>query len=133
MSNAIRVSGSRGELAHLRLNGTRIILRMQRREVMRSITERVAYACIAEYLEYPVPSKPNTETLSFNLFFGQAFDRLVTFSSMHYCTYTYDLSTLSSSRGLIIEGYLILRGASRLDAFSVYPFRTWLLCDRIGS
>ena len=25
-------------------------------------------------------------------------------------------------------GYLILRGASRLDAFSVYPFRTWLLC-----
>ena len=24
-------------------------------------------------------------------------------------------------------GYLILRGASRLDAFSVYPFRTWLL------
>ena len=29
---------------------------------------------------------------------------------------------------LISEGYLILRGASRLDAFSVYPFRTWLLC-----
>ena len=27
---------------------------------------------------------------------------------------------------LISEGYLILRGASRLDAFSVYPFRTWL-------
>ena len=25
-------------------------------------------------------------------------------------------------------GYLILRGASRLDAFSVYPCRTWLLC-----
>ena len=24
-------------------------------------------------------------------------------------------------------GYLILRGASRLDAFSVYPFRAWLL------
>ena len=23
-------------------------------------------------------------------------------------------------------GYLILRGASRLDAFSVYPFQTWL-------
>ena len=29
---------------------------------------------------------------------------------------------------LISEGYLILRGASRLDAFSVYPCRTWLLC-----
>ena len=25
-------------------------------------------------------------------------------------------------------GYLILRGASRLDAFSVYPCPTWLLC-----
>ena len=29
-------------------------------------------------------------------------------------------------------GYLILRGASRLDAFSVYPCRTWLLCHGIG-
>ena len=25
-------------------------------------------------------------------------------------------------------GYLILRGASRLDAFSVYPVQTWLPC-----
>ena len=30
-------------------------------------------------------------------------------------------------------GVLILRGASRLDAFSVYPFRTWLLGRRLGS
>ena len=30
-------------------------------------------------------------------------------------------------------GYLILRGASRLDAFSVYPFRAWLLGHRLGS
>ena len=29
-------------------------------------------------------------------------------------------------------GYLILGGASRLDAFSVYPFRTWLLCHAVG-
>ena len=29
-------------------------------------------------------------------------------------------------------GYLILRGASRLDAFSVYPFPTWLLSHAIG-
>ena len=29
-------------------------------------------------------------------------------------------------------GYLILRGASRLDAFSVYPFQTWLLCHAVG-
>ncbi|RGI33655.1 hypothetical protein DXB91_12990 [Coprococcus sp. OM06-34AC] len=29
-------------------------------------------------------------------------------------------------------GYLILRGASRLDAFSVYPCQTWLLCHAFG-
>ena len=29
-------------------------------------------------------------------------------------------------------GYLILRGASRLDAFSVYPVPTWLLGYEIG-
>ena len=54
---------------------------------------------------------------------GQALTRLVAVSSIHYCTSTPALSTSSSSRGL---GYLILRGASRLDAFSVYPFRTRL-------
>ena len=30
-------------------------------------------------------------------------------------------------------GYLILRGASRLDAFSVYPVPTWLLCHRLDN
>ena len=30
-------------------------------------------------------------------------------------------------------GYLILRGASRLDAFSVYPFPAWLPCHALGS
>ena len=34
---------------------------------------------------------------------------------------------------LISEGYLILRGASRLDAFSVYPFPTWLPGRVLGS
>ena len=30
-------------------------------------------------------------------------------------------------------GYLILRGASRLDAFSVYPVPAWLLCHELDS
>ena len=30
-------------------------------------------------------------------------------------------------------GDFILRGASRLDAFSVYPFRAWLPGDALGS
>ena len=46
---------------------------------------------------------------------------------MPYSTSTPALSTSSSSRGLTLTmGYLILRGASRLDAFSVYPVPTWL-------
>ena len=66
---------------------------------------------------------------------GQALTRLVTVSSMCYHTSTSALSTSSSSRGFtsLRMGYLILRGASRLDAFSVYPFRTWLPGHRLGS
>ena len=30
-------------------------------------------------------------------------------------------------------GYLILKGASRLDAFSVYPFPAWLPGHRVGN
>ena len=53
---------------------------------------------------------------------------------MCYHTYTLNLSTLSSLRDLISfwRGYLILRGASRLDAFSVYPVQTWLLSYAFG-
>ena len=66
---------------------------------------------------------------------GQALTRLVTVSSMHCPISTSALSTSSSSRGFtsLRMGYLILRGASRLDAFSVYPFRAWLLGRRLGS
>ena len=64
---------------------------------------------------------------------GQALDLLVTVSSTRYRASTSALSTSSSSRGLTLAmGYLILRGASRLDAFSVYPFQTWLLCHAVG-
>ena len=40
-----------------------------------------------------------------------------------------------SLQGVLLpkEGYLILRGASRLDAFSVYPFPAWLPGYRLGS
>ena len=60
--------------------------------------------------------------------FGQAFDRLVTVNLTHCCAYISALSTLYSARDLMSfwTGYLILRGASRLDAFSVYPDQTWL-------
>ena len=52
---------------------------------------------------------------------------LVPVSYAHYWACTSGLSTLSSSRGLShpkVQRNLILERASRLDAFSVYPFRT---------
>ena len=56
----------------------------------------------------------------------------MTVSCTCYHASTSALSTSSSSRGLTLAmGYLILRGASRLDAFSVYPFPTWLLCHGV--
>ena len=39
--------------------------------------------------------------------------------------------TLKGVSGFLL-GYLILRGASRLDAFSVYPCRTRLPCHGVG-
>ena len=54
--------------------------------------------------------------------FGQTLDRLVTVSSIHYCTSTSDLSTSSSSRGLTtyvgishLEGGFTLRCLQRLS------------------
>ena len=65
---------------------------------------------------------------------GQALDRLVTVSCTRYRASTSVLSTSCSLRGLrLATGDLILRGASRLDAFSVYPVRTWLLCHALGN
>ena len=63
---------------------------------------------------------PFSLTLSYLL--GYALDRLVTVSSMHYCTSTSALSTLSSSRGLTtyvgishLEGGFTLRCLQRLS------------------
>ena len=57
---------------------------------------------------------------------GQALDLLVHASFVHLCTSTLCLSPCSL-QGVLPDysvGYLILGGASRLDAFSVYLFRT---------
>ena len=69
---------------------------------------------------------------SFSHFWDQALDLLVSVSSIHYCTYTSDLSTSSSSRGLTIFRYGIsylevsftLRCFQRLSA----PHFATLLC-----
>ena len=49
-------------------------------------------------------------------------ERLVPISFTHYCASTPGLSTWWSST--VLKRILVSRGASRLDAFSGYPFRT---------
>ena len=49
-------------------------------------------------------------------------EQLVPVSYTHYCASTPGLSTWWSTTALM--GELVLRQASRLDAFSGYPFRT---------
>ena len=49
-------------------------------------------------------------------------ERLVPISFTHYCASTPGLSTWWSPT--VLKRLLVLRGASRLDAFSSYPFRT---------
>ena len=51
-------------------------------------------------------------------------ERLVPVGCIHCCTSTPGLSTWWSSTALKRD--LVLRGVSRLDAFSGYPVRTWL-------
>ena len=52
----------------------------------------------------------------------KSIEQLVPVSYTHYCASTPGLSTGWSSTAL--KGYLVLMGASRLDAFSGYPVRT---------
>ena len=82
-----------------------------------------------------IPSKPNTEPSLLT------FPCLIRISLRPISTYQLNALLhlhlkpiyLILSKGSYLLGYLILRGASRLDAYSVYPFRTWLPGRRLGS
>ena len=84
-----------------------------------------------------VPSKPHTgrcnqfllsRSFKHSLFLDQALDRLVLTSSRitAFTPSTYQPCCLQGVLPAFAVGYLFSRGASRLDAFSVYPFPTWL-------
>ena len=106
---------------------TRLTAECSTIELSRIIYNKTTYLIRCLFTLFNILSKLHTDPI---FLFDQALDRLVTVSSMRCRTSTSALSTLYSPRGL--TGYLILRGASRLDAFSVYPFRTWLPCHAIG-
>ena len=75
--------------------------------------------------------KIHSKSLYLNCYWDQAKRPISIGQLIHCCIYTSDLSTLLSSRGL--QGYLILKRVSRLDAFSVYLNRTPLLCHAAGA
>ena len=91
-----------------------------------------------------VPSKPHTDrcdqfllsrSFKHSLFLDQALDRLVLTSSRitAFTPSTYQPCCLQGVLPAYAVGYLFSRGASRLDAFSVYPVRTSLPCYAVGT
>ena len=105
-----------------------------------SVNSRVLYHWAIEdyflpllfnHLYEPIPSKPNIE---FNLFLQNLLShtfrispRPISTGQLHTLLHFHlQPIYLILSKGSYLLGYLILRGASRLDAFSVYPFPTWL-------
>ena len=85
-----------------------------------------------------IPSKLNTEIL-FRIFYIHSqpvriSPRPISICQLHALLHFHLKPIyLILSKGSYLLGYLILRGASRLDAFSVYPCRSWLLCHGFGS
>ena len=98
------------------------------------------------------PSKPHTASLPrssssawrlplsllsrrIRFFLDQALDRLVltSFRIAAFTPSTYQPCRLQGVLPACAVGYFFSRGASRLDAFSVYPVQTWLLCHGLGT
>ena len=91
------------------------------------------YPCI-EYFCNPIPSKLHTDPITYFLFLRSS-PRPISNGQLHALLHFHlrpiHLVVFKGSYFLRM-GYLILRGASRLDAFSVYPFQTWLPCRAFG-
>ena len=70
-----------------------------------------------------------------SLFLDQALDRLVltSFRITAFTPSTYQPCRLQGVLPACAVGYFFSRGASRLDAFSVYPVRTSLPCYAVGT
>ena len=99
------------------------------------------------------PSKPHTASLPrvhrvslgasqlslllrrIRFFLDQALDRLVltSFRITAFTPSTYQPCRLQGVLPAYAVGYFFSRGASRLDAFSVYPVRTSLPCYAVGT
>ena len=101
-----------------------------------AVNSRALYLLSYRGIRYNVPSKPHIELHL--IFFYRFFKSLSTFwisprpisnsqlrTLLHFHLCPIYLVVFKGSY-FFRMGYLILRGASRLDAFSVYPVQTWL-------
>ena len=86
-----------------------------------------------------IPSKLHTEPVSFHHYSISHFwssPQTISNSQLHVLPHFHlcpiYLVLFKGFYSFIRMGYLILGGTSRLDAFSVYSFRTWLPGDAIG-
>ena len=108
-----------------------------------STTEPLVHFLFKDLLGFNVPSKPHIELhlILFYRFFKLhstfwisprpiSNSQLRTLLHFHLCPI---YLVVFKGSYFFRMGYLILRGASRLDAFSVYPFRTWLPGRALGS
>ena len=79
-----------------------------------------------------IPSKPHTLHIYHSILWTQPFrssPRPISNSQLHALRHFHPCPiylVVFKGSYFFRMGYLILRGASRLDAFSVYPFPTWL-------
>ena len=80
---------------------------------------------------FPASALPAPHSLSLD----QALDRLVltSFRITAFTPSTYQPCRLQGVLPAFAVGYFFSRGASRLDAFSVYPVRTSLPCYAVGT
>ena len=106
--------------------------------LMRQVSEK-SFSSDASYLQNLILAAAINFVLSrsfkHSLFLDQALDRLVLTSSRitAFTPSTYQPCCLQGVLPAYAVGYLFSRGASRLDAFSVYPVRTSLPCYAVGT
>ena len=111
--------------------------------LMRRVSEKCfsskSFSSDASYLQNLILAAAINFVLSrsfkHSLFLDQALDRLVLTSSRitAFTPSTYQPCCLQGVLPAYAVGYLFSRGASRLDAFSVYPVRTSLPCYAVGT
>ena len=104
-----------------------------------SISAQAKYYLYYTYLQNHILNCWFSEYLQLLLFFPKPYwssPRPISISQLHallhFHLWPIYLVVFKGSYYLRMR-YLILRGASRLDAFSVYPVRAWLPCHGVGT